>query len=133
VVIPPALVSAGFVALWVIGASMMADICDLDELKTGTRRAGSYQAINGWIIKTGISVATLISGILLVRTGFNAALPTQAAETIIRLRILEAGIPALATMVAIVIIVFYPLSEIRVYEIREEVKKIKSAVGKNTQ
>lgn len=123
VVVPPALVSAGFVALWVIGASMMADICDLDELKTGTHRAGSYQAVNGWIIKTGISVATLISGILLVRTGFNAALPTQPAETIIRLRILEAGIPALATVVAIVIIGFYPLSESRVYEIRQEMKK----------
>lgn len=123
VVIPPALVSAGFVSLWLVGLSMIADICDLDELNTGNHRAGSYQAVYGWIIKTGISMATLISGILLVWVGFDAKLIAQSAETILQLRILEATIPALATAAAIVMITRYPLSESRVYEIREALEK----------
>lgn len=123
VVIPPALVSAGFVSLWVVGLSMIADICDLDELDTGNHRAGSYQAVYGWIVKTGISVSTLISGILLVQIGFDAELAVQSAETILRLRVLEATIPALATAAAIAVIARYPLSESRVHEIRGALEK----------
>jgi glycoside/pentoside/hexuronide:cation symporter, GPH family len=123
VVIPPALVSAGFVSLWMVGLSMIADICDLDELKTGNHRSGSYQAVYGWIVKTGISVSTLISGILLVKIGFDADLTVQFAETILWLRVLEAAIPALATAAAIAVITRYPLSESRVYEIREALEQ----------
>jgi len=102
---------------------MIADICDLDELDTGNHRAGSYQAVYGWIVKTGISVSTLISGILLVQIGFDAELAVQSAETILRLRVLEATIPALATAAAIAVIARYPLSESRVHEIRAALGK----------
>ncbi|MCF7863259.1 MAG: MFS transporter [Kiritimatiellales bacterium] len=124
VMVPPALIAAGFVAMWTIGASMIADICDVDELDTGARREGSYQAIFGWIMKTGMSVATLIGGVLLVASGFDATNGSaQSSETILWLRILEAGIPILTSVIAIGLIALYPLSEDRMYEIRAELKR----------
>lgn len=124
IVIPPVLIAAGFVALWTLGASMIADICDLDELHTGARREGSYQAIFGWILKTGMSAALLVGGGLLVLTGFDQSLGgEQAASTVFWMRVLEAGLPALAVAAAMVVAVRYPLSEKRVHEIRAELEK----------
>ncbi|QHI68696.1 MFS transporter [Tichowtungia aerotolerans] len=124
VVIPPVLIAAGFVALWTLGASMIADICDLDELHTGARREGSYQAVFGWILKTGMSVALLVGGGLLVLTGFDQSLGgEQVASTVLLMRVLEAGLPALAVAAAIFVALRYPLSEQRVHEIREKLKQ----------
>jgi glycoside/pentoside/hexuronide:cation symporter, GPH family len=121
VVIPPILIAAGFVALFTLGASMIADICDLDELHTGSRREGSYQAVFGWILKTGMSAALLVGGLLLMMTGFDQELGgMQTSGTIMRMRILEAGLPLCAVAAAIWVAARYPLSEQRVHEIREK-------------
>jgi glycoside/pentoside/hexuronide:cation symporter, GPH family len=123
VIIPPILISAGFVAVWTIGNSMMADICDMDELKTGARREGSYGAMYGWVLKVGGSAAGLITGYLLRGTGFDAALEgAQSDATLLWMRIWEISVPATGVMAALLLLAFYPLSEKRVYSIREELE-----------
>ena len=64
------LIAAPFIAfglgsVFTIISSMLADVCDLDELQTGTRREGTFGAIYWWMIKLGQAAASLISGILL--------------------------------------------------------------------
>ncbi|MGE4489729.1 MAG: MFS transporter [Kiritimatiellales bacterium] len=123
VIIPPILIAAGFIAIWMVGSSMIADICDLDELKTGARREGSYQAIYGWILKMGQSLAFLLGGILLTATGFDKSLGgSQGADTILYMRILEAGLPAVTAILAIWILWRYPLNESQVRKIREQLQ-----------
>lgn len=126
VCVPPVLLAAGFVGLWVICASMTADICDLDELDTGTRNEGMYGAGFGWFMKTGFSLSLLIGGVLLNITGFDASLEVQqASETIRMLRILEAGTPIPMVLGALFLLKTYPLTEARVNEVREELNRRK--------
>ena len=74
---------------------MIADVCDWDEWKNGLRREGAFGAAYGWFTKLGSSAAILVSGSVLVLTGFNADLGAgQAPETIVGMRILVAIIPA---------------------------------------
>ena len=88
---------AGFVAsaLWSIPASMVADIADEDELRTGQRREGTFFGINSFLVQDAASLAVLVSGILVDH--FAKLVPgqvEQSAQTINRLAILYSLLPA---------------------------------------
>jgi glycoside/pentoside/hexuronide:cation symporter, GPH family len=69
--IPTILLSAGMLMFFTLGASMLGDVCDEDELNTGTRSEGSYCAVYWWIIKMGTAFASFVTGALLVFTSFD--------------------------------------------------------------
>ena len=62
----------GLQGCWLMVSSMVADVCDEDELKTGLRREGMFGAVNGFALKAALSLTALIGGWLLVVSGFNA-------------------------------------------------------------
>jgi len=71
VLIPTVLLSAGMLMFFTLGSSMVGDICDDDELKTGTRSEGSFFAVYWWFIKMGSAIANFGMGALLVLTAFD--------------------------------------------------------------
>ena len=71
ILIPTVLLSSGMLMFFTLGASMVGDICDEDELKTGTRSEGSYYSVYWWFIKMGTAFASFVTGILLVMTSFD--------------------------------------------------------------
>jgi GPH family glycoside/pentoside/hexuronide:cation symporter len=71
IVIPTILLSAGMLMFFTLGPSMVGDICDEDELNTGTRSEGSYYAVFWWFIKMGSAFASFVTGILLLFTTFD--------------------------------------------------------------
>lgn len=62
----------GLQGCWLMVSSMVADVCDEDELKTGLRREGMFGAVNGFALKAALSATAMIGGILLTVTGFDA-------------------------------------------------------------
>ena len=52
-------------------SSIQPDICDVDELTSGERREGLYSAVYSFINKLEISVVILLSGYMLVWSGFD--------------------------------------------------------------
>lgn len=121
-VIPTIFLSWGMVMCFSLVNSMNADICDEDELNTGTRREGSYYAVYGWWWKASVSIAYVISGYLLELTGYNADLTQQMDSTLFWLRFWEIGLPTVLVIAAILTISRYALTENRVYEIKEILK-----------
>ncbi len=71
IIIPTVLLSAGMLFFFTLGSSMVGDICDEDELKTGYRAEGSYYSIFWWLIKMGTAFASFIAGALIVLTAFD--------------------------------------------------------------
>lgn len=71
VLIPTVMLSAGMLMFFTLGSSMVGDICDEDELKTGTRSEGSFYAVYWWFIKMGSAFASFVMGALLVFTLFD--------------------------------------------------------------
>jgi glycoside/pentoside/hexuronide:cation symporter, GPH family len=71
VLIPTVLLSSGMLMFFTLGASMVGDICDEDQLQTGTRNEGSFYSVYWWFIKMGSAFASFIMGALLVFTGFD--------------------------------------------------------------
>ncbi len=71
ILIPTVLLSTGMLMFFTLGASMVGDICDEDELETGTSSEGSYYSVYWWFIKTGRAFASFATGVLLIFTSFN--------------------------------------------------------------
>ncbi|MHC1774568.1 MAG: MFS transporter [Lentimicrobium sp.] len=77
VLIPTVLLSAGMLFFFTLGSSMVGDICDEDELKTGHRSEGSFYSVFWWFIKMGTALASLIAGALIVFTLFDETQVTK--------------------------------------------------------
>ncbi len=72
--IPAPFIAVGMGGLFTLMGSMIADVCDLDELETGHRREGMFGSIYWWVVKLGMALAFGMSGFLLNSTGFDVAM-----------------------------------------------------------
>ena len=82
-----------------------------------------FGAAYGWFTKVGGALALLISGFLLVRTGFDVKLEAaQAPATIMAMRALNALVPAIFFSAAITAIWKYPITEQMADEIRRRLE-----------
>ncbi|MEJ2595040.1 MAG: MFS transporter [bacterium] len=77
ILIPTVLLSMGMLFFFTLGASMVGDICDEDELNTGYRSEGSYYSIYWWFIKMGTAFASFVAGALIVFTQFDETQVTK--------------------------------------------------------
>ena len=128
--IPPIFIALGFSALWTIAGSMLADVCDLHELKTGNRSEGALNAMYAWLMKLGTTLACALSGLLINLTGFQQSLGgVQSGHTILTMRLLDIGVPSAAVVAAILLARIYPISENRAYGIREELELRRGKLG----
>ncbi|MEM8679849.1 MAG: MFS transporter [Planctomycetota bacterium] len=76
--IPTVLLSAGMLMFFTLGASMVGDVCDEDELERSTRAEGSYYSVYWWFIKMGTAFASFVTGALIVGSGFDEQQNVQA-------------------------------------------------------
>lgn len=71
VLFPTMLLSAGMLMFFTLGSSMVGDVCDEDELNTGSRSEGTYYSVFWWFIKMGTALAQIVVGFLLGLTAFD--------------------------------------------------------------
>lgn len=129
ILIDPLLCGPMWVAVKIMLASMMADICDEDELKHNQRREGMFSAVFSWIEKMVVSLAYLGTGFALALAHFNPDLGgNQAPETFTRMRLFLAGAPALTAAFAIVALFFYPITANRAAQTRQQLEERRGAV-----
>jgi GPH family glycoside/pentoside/hexuronide:cation symporter len=110
--------------LWILAPAMLADVCDYDDDRSGIRREGMFGAAYGWFTKIGGSLALLVSGFLLVRTGFEVNLgAAQGPATFLAMRVLNATLPAVFFAAAIAAIARYPITEQMARDIRRRLDR----------
>ncbi|MFO8145146.1 MAG: MFS transporter [Candidatus Syntrophosphaera sp.] len=118
------LVAFGSGSLFTLMGAMISDVCDYDELTTHKRREGVFGAIYWWMVKIGMSLAGLLTGVLLKVSKFDLALGAgQEERTLLLLRVFDVGIPIITSAIALWLIFKYTLTEERVYQIRAELEE----------
>lgn len=80
IIVPTVLLSTGMLFFFTLGSSMVGDICDEDDLKTGKRSEGSYYSIFWWFIKMGTALASFVAGLLIVFTQFDETQVTKVDD-----------------------------------------------------
>ncbi|MEX0332343.1 MAG: MFS transporter [Puniceicoccaceae bacterium] len=122
------LIACGLGCLFTLMNSMVADVCDLDELKTGHRREGMFGSIFWWVVKLGIALAYSLGGVLLNYTGFDEQLPVQSDNTLLMMRLFDIIVPMVTSALAIWILAKYPITEARALEIRAQLEERRGKV-----
>jgi GPH family glycoside/pentoside/hexuronide:cation symporter len=120
----PFFFSIGIGSIYTVLPTMMADVTDVDELKHGERREGMFGAVMAFLTKMTGTLTPILAGAILVASGFDPALEyEQAPETIFRMRLFYSFIPAVMLLVALAVLWRYPLTQKRVNEVKEILRK----------
>ncbi|HEX5660599.1 MAG TPA: MFS transporter [Polyangiales bacterium] len=98
IVIPTIPLSIGMLFFFTLGSSMVGDVCDEDELQTGSRSDGAFYSVFWWFVKTGTALASLISGALIVYTLFDESQVTKVDQLLGSVRDIRALIVAPLTV-----------------------------------
>jgi GPH family glycoside/pentoside/hexuronide:cation symporter len=117
-------ITFGLGSLFTLMSSMVADVCDVDELQTQTRREGMFSAVYWWMVKLGVALASFISGVLINATGFRQELGlAQPDGTMLWMRIYDIGIPIVTSLLALFVIWTFEISEHKAHEVRVEIER----------
>ena len=108
-------ICAGYVLplLW----SMYADIVDHQELNTGRRATGLIFSSSSMSQKLGWALGAAMTGWLLAGFGYNQDAATQTEHAILGVRLMMSWFPAISCVLALIGMMFYPLSEKKVREV----------------
>lgn len=108
-----------FPLLW----SMYADIVDYQELKTGRRATGLIFSSSSMSQKLGWALGGALTGWLLGAIGYDQNAAVQSAEAIGGVKLMMSWLPAISCVLAVVAVVFYPLSEKRMGEVVKQLEE----------
>jgi len=101
---------------------LMPQSIDEDELKNGTRREGMFLGVNALITKPANSIGPILATIILVSFGYIQGSDVQSESALLGIKILFLIVPAVATLISLVFIYFYPLHGERLQELERELK-----------
>jgi glycoside/pentoside/hexuronide:cation symporter, GPH family len=110
--------------------AMMADVIDLDTMKTGDARNGSYFSVLGFISKVALSVGGTAL-VLLALVGYDTALGAVHGPTeLLWLAILYAIVPTVALLAALHLCWTWPLTAVRHDKLRRILEKRSVRLGR---
>ncbi len=104
-------VSTAYLIPW----SMMPDVIEIDELKTGQRREGIFYAFMVLLQKFGLALGLFLVGIALQWSGFKQtiaglAVPEQPASALLAIRFAVGPLPTLCLIASLILAYFYPIT-----------------------
>jgi GPH family glycoside/pentoside/hexuronide:cation symporter len=87
-----------------------------------------FGSIYWWVVKLGMAAALLAGGFLLNATGFDVTLEgNQTSHTLLMLRIYDILIPVICSLLAILLVWKYPITEEKAHEVRQELEALRGA------
>ena len=105
----------GVATAYLIPWSMLPDVIELDELKTGKRREGIFYAFMVLLQKMGLALSLFLVGQVLEFAGFissvsGEATPEQPASALLAIRVAIGPLPTVVLVIGLILAYFYPIT-----------------------
>jgi len=100
---------AAYGAHWMLPVSILADIIDYDELRSGERREGAYFGIWTFVLKVTVAGGAAIVPFLLSKIGFVPD-QEQSEHTIFWMRVLMAWVPSAMYLITALSLLRFPFT-----------------------
>ncbi len=105
----------GIATAYLVPWSMLPDVIELDELKTGQRREGIFYAFMVLLQKIGLAFGLWLVGEALARSGFITAqpgqpLPEQPEAALFAIRFVVGPLPTLFLICGLILAYLYPIT-----------------------
>ncbi len=108
--------------------AIYTDTADYSEWKTGRRATALIMAASLFCLKLGIALAGSIQAWILSAIGFVANV-AQSSTSLHGIRMLMSVIPAAAGLVAVTLMLFYPLNNKKMLQIEKELAERRQKRG----
>jgi GPH family glycoside/pentoside/hexuronide:cation symporter len=100
----------GVATAYLVPWSMIPDVIDLDELRTGQRREGIFYGFMVFLQKIGLALGQLLVSIALQTTGFDGTADVQPPAALLAIRATIGPLPALFLVLGLIVTYFYPIT-----------------------
>lgn len=114
----------GWISLWSLIYTMIADVVIVDEYKTGRKREGLYYGVTQLFQKASSGVATWFIGLALTFAGYVAN-QEQPQSSLDMIKYLTAIMPAVFIALSMLLMIKYPLTKERYLKISDILEKRK--------
>lgn len=125
-------VGIGLVSQYQIVWSMIPDIIEVDEFKSGLRREGSYYGLIAFIQKALTALTMLVSGYVLTKIGYEPNV-AQSAETLSSMKVWIAYGGGVFLMLSVVVASLNPMNRARHKALVEAIKNKNSGQKYDTK
>jgi GPH family glycoside/pentoside/hexuronide:cation symporter len=120
-----ALAGSGIATAYVLPWSMVPDIIEYDEVRSGQRREGSYYAFASFFQKLATGAALWAMGQALALTGYinpptSGPLPAQPPQAVQAMRLFMGPVPVVLLVLAMIFAWRYPISREEHRALREQ-------------
>lgn len=116
----------GMQGCWLMVDSMVADVCDDDELATGRRREGMFSAVKGFALKAAQGLTFGLGGYMATAAGYDQGAVDAAGlneDVAVKMKAMLIGFQSLGLFIAIVLMCLYPISRQRAEETQRRLKE----------
>ncbi|MBN1534426.1 MAG: MFS transporter [Spirochaetes bacterium] len=115
------LASGGIIAVTMTGWSMIPDVIEVDEFKTGQRREGLYFGVIGFSRKVSVAVSVWLVGIVLSAVGYVPDAP-QSETALLGIRLLYAEGTSIFLLASILLAYLLPMTRKKHEALREAIR-----------
>ena len=91
--------------------SLLADVIDEDELKTGRRREGMYFGVNALVTKPANSIGNMILALVQISTGYVAGAVTQGPLAIWGIQFTAGIVSGIMLLIGVMALYFHPIGK----------------------
>ncbi|MGC1310277.1 MAG: MFS transporter [Phormidesmis sp.] len=105
-----AIVGFGVATAYVVPWSILPDVIELEELKTGCRREGTFYSFMTLLQKIGLALGLFLVGLALDSSGFNKDLPVQTDSALLAIRFFMGPVPLVLLICGVALTAFYPIT-----------------------
>lgn len=107
------LAGVGVATAYIVPWSMLPDVIEFDELKTGRRREGLFYGFMVLLQKLGLALGLFLVGVALQWQGFNENLPAgqQAESALTAIRVMIGPVPTVLLICGMILTAFYPITK----------------------
>lgn len=121
-----------WIGVGVLGQSLIADVCDDDEVRNGRRREGMFGAIYGWAMKASFAISFVMIGVFLNAIGFDPGAEAQSPDTYFNMRLAMCLGAAGPAILCFVLLRFYPLTKTKTEQNRNALERLRSGMQRPT-
>lgn len=105
-----------------LATSMIADVSEINQLKTGILKDGSYSAVFSFILKFAMAMGMAVNGLLMGWAGYVSGQEIQTEEAARNVAMITFTTGPVMVMLALPILIFYPINRTFITQFREQMK-----------
>ncbi|NEQ54310.1 MAG: MFS transporter, partial [Leptolyngbya sp. SIO3F4] len=103
--------SFGVATAYVVPWSILPDVIELNELKTGQRSEGAFYAFMTLLQKIGLALGIFLVSLALQTSGFIKEATTQPESALLAIRFFMGPVPLVLLLCGMVLAHFYPVTK----------------------